>query len=348
MPRGLTNTHRSGSGGGGVIHAGVRTTSSYPAGVDAARGITFPPAYTVRAARPGDAPAVLAVIHAGELAAAGEVLIELSDIEADWAAPGLTLETDVIVVETAGEVVAWAQVELQRAHADVHPDHRSRGVGLALVEWTERWALDRADASPGNDVVAVGQTLLRGQPGIDELFEGCGYSPTYDSWVLRLPVGAEIDDPGPPPGVRIRPYEPGEEQAVYRVIEDAFNEWPGRHPRTFDEWRSGSLDHPDFRPELLFVAARDEEVIGACVGMDYPSEGWADQIAVRPTERGQGLARAMLAELFRTFRSRGQHRLGLNTDSRTGALGLYLELGMEVEHTFTHWRRVLRATDETA
>lgn len=316
--------------------------------MDAARGITFPPGFTVRPARPDDAAAVLEVIHAAELATVGEVLIELSDIEAEWAAPGLTLDTDVIVVEAGGEIVAWAQVELDRAEADVHPDHRSHGVGRALVEWTERWALDRGDASATTDEVAVGQTLPGGQPGIDGLFAERGYSPTYDSWVLRLPVGGEIDDPGPPPGVQIRPFEPGEAPSVYRVIEDAFNEWPGRHPRTFEEWRSGSLDHPDFRPELLFVAVRGDEVIGACVGMDYSSEGWADQIAVRPDERGKGLARAMLAELFRTFRSRGQQRLGLNTDSRTGALGLYLELGMEVEHTFTHWRRVLRPAEPSA
>jgi mycothiol synthase len=333
--------------GGAETDGERRVTRLYAAAVDAARGIIFPPGCTVRPARPDDAAAVLDVIHATELATVGEALIELSDIEADWAAPGLTLDTDVIVVEAGGEIVGWAQVELDRAEADVHPDHRSRGVGRALVEWTERWALDRADASATTDEVAVGQTLLGGQPGIDELFAGRGYSPTYDSWVLRLPVGGEIDDPGPPHGVQIRPFEPGEALSVHRIIEDAFNEWPGRHPRTFEEWRGGSLDHPDFRAELLFVAVRGDEVIGACVGMDYPSEGWADQIAVRPDERGKGLARAMLAELFRTFRARGQQRLGLNTDSRTGALGLYLELGMEVDHTFTHWRRVLRTAQPT-
>ena len=282
------------------------------------------------------------VIHAAEMALAGEPLIELSDIEAQWSAPGLALDTDVIVVESEGRVVGWAQVEHERAEADVDPQHRSRGIGTALVEWTERWALDRAEDSGKTGDVAVGQTLLRGQPGIDELFAGRGYVATYDSWVLRMPPDRDIECAGPPPGVTIRPFHADEASAVYRVVEDAFNEWEGRRSRTFEEWRSGTLDHPDSRQELLLVAVRDHQVVGVCIGMDYPTEGWADQIAVVRDARGQGIARAMLADLFARFRERGQHRLGLNTDSRTGALGLYLDLGMEVEHTFTHWRRVIR------
>ena len=75
--------------------------------------------------------------------------------------------------------------------------------------------------------------------------------------------------------------------------------------------------------------------------MQYPEEGWADQIAVVPAYRGRGLARAMLAKLFSEFRARGETSLGLNTDSRTGTLGLYLDLGMVVTQTFTRWSRRL-------
>jgi ribosomal protein S18 acetylase RimI-like enzyme len=60
-------------------------------------------------------------------------------------------------------------------------------------------------------------------------------------------------------------------------------------------------------------------------------------VAVVPELRGRGLARSMLAVLFDELRARGERRMGLNTDSRTGALGLYLELGMVVTHTFRHW-----------
>jgi hypothetical protein len=54
--------------------------------------------------------------------------------------------------------------------------------------------------------------------------------------------------------------------------------------------------------------------------------------------------------LFEEFRARGFPAVGLSTDSRTGALDLYLELGMVVRDTFTHYSKLLERTiadDET-
>jgi GNAT superfamily N-acetyltransferase len=226
----------------------------------------------------------------------------------------------------------------ERADADVHPDHRGRGIGRALVEWTE----DRARRSAARPSDArIGQTLIEGLAGTEELFVARGYEKGWDSRVLRLPPDAEMSAPAPPAGITIRVARPDEDHAVYTVVENAFNEWDDRTPRTFEQWRAGSIERPDFDRSLLRVAAGDDGPVGVCFGLHYPGEGWADQIAVVPEYRGRGLARAMLAQLFEEFRSRGETRLGLNTDSRTGALGLYLELGMVVARTFTRWSRPL-------
>lgn len=70
-------------------------------------------------------------------------------------------------------------------------------------------------------------------------------------------------------------------------------------------------------------------VIGSSDGML-----WVDELAVRADRRGLGLARALLADSFAEGRRRGFPRSGLSTDSRTGALGLYEHVGMEVTATF--------------
>ena len=44
----------------------------------------------------------------------------------------------------------------------------------------------------------------------------------------------------------------------------------------------------------------------------------------------KGLARALLADSFAEARQHGATRSELTTDSRTGALGLYEKVGMEV------------------
>lgn len=301
--------------------------------------MTFPPGLTLRNAAFDDAAAVIEVVNAAEVVDVGEEVLELSDIEADWASATLSLDQDVLLVEDGDRLAAWAQVEHERADANVHPDYRSRGIGLALIEWTEQRALERA--TPGSEV-RLGQTVPENMVGISELFAARGYLRLWDSWVLRLPPEAELATPSLPSGVTIRPFRPGEEVAVYKVIDDAFSEWEGRESRPFEEWQARTLERPDFDPALLLVATADDEPIGACHGIPYTTEGWLNQIAVEPSHRGQGIATALLATLFAEFRARGQHRLGLNTDSRTGALGLYLGLGMRVEQTFTRWSRVLR------
>ncbi len=53
-----------------------------------------------------------------------------------------------------------------------------------------------------------------------------------------------------------------------------------------------------------------------------------------PTDqRGRGRSRALLADSFEVARARGARRSELSTDSRTGALGLYQRVGMEVTST---------------
>lgn len=307
----------------------------------------MPEGVSTRGALPDDARRVFELIEAADLVDIGEKMVDLSDIESDWASAERTIADDVLLVDAGGELVAWAQVNGERADADVHPSHRGLGIGLALVEWTERTALER-----GGCGTRIGQTVIEGLGGTRELFIDRGYQKGWDSWVLRMPHEATPTAPSLGPGITIRTARADEDHAVYFVVENAFNEWDGRTPRTFEQWKSGILDRTDFDRSLLFVAATDsaesdraeiagDEIAGVCFGVQYPDEGWADQIAVVPEYRGRGLARAMLARLFDEFRSRGETRLGLNTDSRTGTLGLYLDIGMVVTQTFTRWSRTV-------
>jgi ribosomal protein S18 acetylase RimI-like enzyme len=61
-----------------------------------------------------------------------------------------------------------------------------------------------------------------------------------------------------------------------------------------------------------------------------PTEAFVSRLAVRRDQRHQGLAQALLVDAFAQGREHGASRLALSTDSRTGALGLYQKVGMEV------------------
>jgi ribosomal protein S18 acetylase RimI-like enzyme len=95
--------------------------------------------------------------------------------------------------------------------------------------------------------------------------------------------------------------------------------------------------HDEFDPELWFLVERDGELVACALHWkEHEGRGWVKDLAVRESERGRGLARALLHHGFRAYAGRGAERVGLKVDSRnpTGALELYGSVGFVVDPTF--------------
>jgi GNAT superfamily N-acetyltransferase len=301
----------------------------------------FPPGLTTRGATLADAAAVTDLVRAAEVVDHGEAELTFDDLESGWRRPGFDLSLDVVLVYDRAHLMAYAEVPSWRTDATVLPQARGRGIGTALLAWLEHRALER---TPPGEEARVGQTVIDTNTAAAELFLRHGYAPRHTSWALRLPRHVTIEHPPLPTGIMLRPYRPAvEEEAVYRVIEDAFNEWPNRTASSFEEWAAFTTERNDFDPSLLLVATAADEVVGAAFGLPYPEEGWVQQLAVRADHRGRGIAKALLREAFEEFRRRGFPEVGLSTDSRTGALDLYLSVGMVVRSSYTHYSKLLRA-----
>lgn len=280
-----------------------------------------------------DASATHAVFAAAEQHDIGEVAVELEDIESDWQRPSFDLATQSVGVFDGSELVAAGEVyQGRRGEASVHPDHRGRGIGTWLVRWTE----DCARRSGGT---VVGQTVPADSPA-ERMFRALGYQEGWTSWVLEVPTGSSIEPQPLVEGYRIRDFEPGrDEESAFRVIEDAFNEWPDRQPSTLGDWVARTTARPGFEPwQLRLTDSPDGEVVGAAFTILSGDCGYIDQLAVRADQRGRGLARALLVDAFERARERGVTRSELSTDSRTGALPLYEHVGMAVTKTFRHWQ----------
>lgn len=289
---------------------------------------------TTRALRVDDAAAVAELMAECEATDLGEVLIEVEDIVADWQRPSFDVAADTVGVFEGTRLVAYGDVYRgRRAEVFVRPAARGHGIGAALMRWT--W--QRARESGGS---LVGQTVPESLAGAVELFTRHDYRPMWTSWVLELPAGAGIPVEELPEGYGIREFRAGDEQAVYQTVEDAFNEWPDREATGYGDWAAMVLERPGFEPwHLLVVTDGGGEIVGVghlLVGGDLT---WINQLAVRADRRGLGLGRALLAAGFAAGRAHGAGRARLSTDSRTGALGLYLRVGMRVRRTFTHYAR---------
>lgn len=291
-----------------------------------------------RPLRRDDVPAVLDVVAAHEAHVLGEALIDREDLEADWERPSFDGARDSAGVWAGDQLVACAEVyRARRAEVAVHPAHKGRGIGSALADWTATLAREQGGA-------LVGQTVPDADEAARALFVGRGYRALWHSWVLAHPADRPVRPVPVPAGYRLRAFEPGrDEHAAYRVIEDAFSEWPDRDPVDEADWAAGVLRRPGFAPWQLLLAVTDEvpdeAVVGAAHLVLSDDTGWVQQLAVARPHRGRGLAQALLAAAFTAARERGAARAELSTDSRTGALDLYLHLGMEVTSAYTHWAR---------
>ncbi len=264
----------------------------------------------------------------------GEPEIELADIVVDWQRPSFDVAASTTGVFEGDRLVAYAELTVpRRADAAVHPDFRRRGIGTALAAWVRRTAKDRG-------ATRVGSPVPQGSDG-DRLLASLGYQVLWESWILELPAGVSVEPQPIPHGYAIRTAatEP-DQRAAWVVLEDAFSDWADRPRDPFEDFAAEVMGRPGFAPWHLRVMVDPEgDVVGAChLTHDAESSGVAfvQSLGVRRDQRGRGLARALLVDAFGNAREAGASRSELNTDTRTGALGLYEHVGMRVRATWLH------------
>lgn len=293
----------------------------------------LPAGYRSRPATAADVPALQRLVAACELAEFGRVETDEGGIAADLTRPGLDPALDtVLVFGPGGELAGRAWVN-RRSEVDVHPDHRGRGLGAALLDW-----VDARAAEAGTE--AVVQVVPDGDAAAGALVRSRGYGPYATSWLLGIDLPAEPEVPVPPDGITVRAYEPGDAHAVHEMTEDAFDDWQQRH-KPFEEWAAHTVGRETFAPDASPLAFAGGEVVGAVLSLDLPEygEGYVESVAVRRDQRNRGLARLLLRTAFRAAYRRGLRSCALWTHSQTGALSLYERVGMAVRRSSTVYRR---------
>ncbi|MFL6159941.1 MAG: GNAT family N-acetyltransferase [Marmoricola sp.] len=279
-----------------------------------------------------DVPAVVAVMAAHELAAVGEVVVDEADIVGDWSRPSFDLAASTVGVFDGDALLGYAEVAgTGRGDACVHPDQEGRGIGTALA----RWMQDTARAQGQSE---IGMPVPEGSAG-ERLLQALGYRVRWNSWVLRFPADHAIAEQPLPPGYRLEIATDADVEAVYHVVEDAFLEWSRRAKQTLADWSAQVVGRPGHEPwNLQLVRDPGGAVVGGVhVVLDHDGTGFVNKVAVRADQRGLGLARALLAAAFASARAVGGGPSELSTDSRTGALDLYLGLGMEIYSTWVNY-----------
>jgi mycothiol synthase len=299
-----------------------------------ASGLNLPPGLTARPVTFDDLDDVLAVVRACEAQDAGAAELDREDLVADWSRPVMDLPTMTLAVFEDDAMVAEAEVVRHRGEVSILPEHRGRGIGTAVLPWVEDAA--RAQGSycrqVVNDRATDAAAFLLGQ----------GYEGAFTSWILGIRLDDDLAPPVLPDGIGFRDYRPDvDDEEIYRLVEDAFGEWELRDPTPFEDWVALTIRRESFEPwHMILVEEQGTgELVGTAFLIDYEGlgEGWIQQLATKTTHRHRGIARALLHRAFGLYRDRGKTVAELNTDSRTGALGLYEKVGMAVRSSYTNY-----------
>jgi mycothiol synthase len=292
---------------------------------------TLPDGLTHRPLTLGDSTAVYELMAAEQIQSIGRADLDEADIIADWSIPSYDLASQSVGVLDGDQLVGYAEViGPGRGDAAVDPQHHGRGIGT----WLAHWMQDRARAQGHTE---IGIPVPVGSPG-EALMRELGYHIRWHAWALAMPEDKVLPDRPLPTGYSIRVAESdADRRGAHDVIEDAFLEWTERDKQPYDDWLAQVVGRPRFEPWNLRIAVDAEGgVVGGLYLVVDGETGYVGKIAVRRDQRGRGLARALLTDAFRVARDHGATHSELSTDSRTGALDLYLGIGMEIVDTWVN------------
>ncbi|MFE7749500.1 mycothiol synthase [Streptomyces sp. NPDC057428] len=225
-----------------------------------------------------------------------------------------------------GELAGYAQledtdpVEAPAAELVVHPSYRGRGHGRAL----------------GAALLGATGKRLRvwahgGKSAARHLAQVLGLSLFRELRQLRRPLGSlDIPEPALPPGVTVRTFVPGQDDAAWLAVNSAaFAHHPEQGSLTQRDLDDRKAE-PWFDPKGFFLAERDGEIIGFHWTKVHAEDdlGEVYVVGILPDAQGGGLGKALTAIGLRHLSAQGLPTAMLYVDAdNPAALSVYERMG---------------------
>jgi ribosomal protein S18 acetylase RimI-like enzyme len=314
------------------------------------------PVVAWRPAALDDAPALTELFNASKRAdGMPDEVRSLEEIEHELADPGVRIETDTRVgVGADGRLLAWGSVwcrltalRLARAvvSGDVHPDARRQGVGRALLAWQldragERLATELDPALPRR----IDLYASDGAEGRAALARAAEMTPVRWFSKMTRPLADPVTHAEVPAGLEMIAWADEWSEIALDAFNDAWRDHWGYEPMPPEVWGYRTHEDAAFLRPASRLALEGDDVAGlvlcseqAAVTGDEGRTAWLDLIAVRRAWRKRGVASALIASTLVALADEGFRTaaLDVDSDSPTGALGLYERHGFRVKRTET-------------
>jgi ribosomal protein S18 acetylase RimI-like enzyme len=326
----------------------------------------FPDAYHIRPAETRDLKKVLTLSNKVSLHYQGVRDITYDRLKNEWETPGFDLQKSTRLVfspqgNLVGEVEVW-----DLSQPPIHPwvwmvvdpeCSEAHSVRAQLLEWGEERSREALPRVEPDIRASMRVSIYHENQDAADLLKAQGFQFIRHFFTMRI----EMEEPPPEPewreGITLRPYDPERDsETVYRVDDEVFQDHFGYVEEPFEEGYKRFMHHmtdPEtYDPDLWFLAAEDDEIVGICICRKWSQEdrdaGHISSLGVRRPWRRQGIALALLRHAFGEFYRRGKTKvdLGVDAENLTGAMRLYREAGMVVHHQYDLYEKELRPGKE--
>ncbi len=219
----------------------------------------------------------------------------------------------------------------------VRPDVRRRGMGRALVEFSEKelaW-------SPDGPLVIFPP---HGSNGARAFLEAVGFRYDHSSWRFVITSTGDTPLPELPDDIALTGYEAADILPYIELINSAFTGHPTPLRVTLEQ-----VEHihakPDFDPAAIAILRnKTDDMVGFCVtGVDTDVElpvGSINLVGVLEAYRRRGLGRWLLLWGIARLRSIDIERIELSVDAENqNAVSLYRSVGFEPVEEWPQWMR---------
>lgn len=282
------------------------------------------------------------------------------DLSDDFELSYVNLAADTIVAtDVAGRVLGWGLVLMPPGQdtlvrsiliGGVRPSERGTGLGRQLLRWQEQRGLQQLGASaktlPGWLMAFVDERA----DASARLLRRFDFEVARYFLELRRDLGEPVPEVALDDKLTVVPFTLERSAATLAARNDSFRDHWGSQPVDDEQWES-FVGRDAFRPELSFVAIdENDDVVGFVLASvnegDWPGQGFSssyiDLVGVTRAWRKHGIAPALLAKTLSAIAAAGLDKavLDVDSDSPTGALGLYTGLGFEESNRSVSYNRV--------
>jgi len=315
----------------------------------------LPEGWTLRRPTLDDATAILAMVHACDIASVGAPDFLLEEVRESLLEPNTDMSRDCwLALDETGTVVGWAYpynpTGGTRDFFNVYawPD-RGLPALRPLVELIMDRMAERA-AEFGHDPYELRSGAVATEKPLIEALTEAGLVFLKQHARMQMPLdGVPATIPEPPPGVLVRPARPDDEaemRAFQAVIEEAFRD-TDHFSVGYDEWRQQLATQEYIPYDEWFVAEADGRIVGALQssGPAEEEEGWVSRLAVLRPYRKRGIGEALLRRAFAAYAAHGRTKAGLGVDleNPTAAVRLYESVGLDALYRANIYRTYVAA-----